>query len=613
MKIAGSGAAAYGQYLEGRTVAVDAGDYYLSQSGELVEAPGRWLLGAKGAETLGVDTDGAVAAEQFQAVMEVRNPATGEQLRASGAGGSAVAAIDATFSAPKSVSAVWALASPGLRAEIEAAQERAVDAALRHATEFVPMVRRRVDRSIVLRETPAELIASSWRHTTSRAVAGRAPDPQLHSHVVLHGAVRQGDDRVVAIESRAWLVHQREVGAAYRAQLATEFRALGFGIEAGTGRGGRYFELAGVPDGLLQQWSGRHQQVRAAIDRRLAERVSELQGQVDAGGSGTDAAAGRLAALERSGQLLPAEQRAVAMRTRAAKGKGGLQTAGDLDRAWYEAAREHGFDARSVQALLHESGRVVDVAEPELAIERRILERLTEFDATFAAREARAVALEVSAGGDPAAGLAALERLRERREILELADGRETTRAHRGAERAAVAAARALADETAPAVAQELVDEEVSELRSALALGGAQLAVEQEQAMRVACSDRRLVVIVGQAGTGKSTALTGVARAHQEAGRRVMVTSTGAQAAERLTSEFAQAGVDAAGYSTMALQAAVRRGAVTLSPEVTVIHDEAALASTREQAWLLEAVAESGARIIEVGDPRQSGAVGAGG
>jgi len=610
-KIAGSGAAAYGLYLEGRTVAAEVGDYYLSQSGERVEAPGRWLLGVQGAETLGVDTERAVAAEQFQAVMAVRNPSTGARLRAGGAGGTSVAAIDATFSAPKSVSAVWALASPELRAEIEAAQERAVDAALAHATEYVPMVRRRVDRETVLRETPSELIATSWRHTTARAVLGRAPDPQLHSHVVLHGAVRQGDGKVVAIESRAWLVHQREVGAAYRAQLATELSALGFQVHAGTGRGGRYFELSGVPQGLLQAWSGRHQQVRQAIDRRLSERVAELQGQVAGGGPGADAAAERLAALEQSGQLLPAEQRAVAMSTRSAKGEGGLQTAGDLDQAWYEAAREHGFDAQSVEALRSE--RAVAVAEPEQALERRILERLTEFDATFAAREARAVALEVSAGGDPAAGLAALERLRERSEILQLADGRETTRRHRGAERAAIAAARALADETAPAIPQELVDEEVSGLRSAFALGGAQLAAEQEQAMRVACSERRLVVVVGQAGTGKSTVLTGVARAHEAAGRRVVVTSTGAQAAERLTAELAQAGVRAEGFSTAALQAAVARGTVTLGPDTTVIHDEAALASTREQAWLLEAVATSGARVIEVGDPRQSQAVGAGG
>ncbi|MEO8715839.1 MAG: AAA family ATPase, partial [Acetobacteraceae bacterium] len=200
-----------------------------------------------------------------------------------------------------------------------------------------------------------------------------------------------------------------------------------------------------------------------------------------------------------------------------------------------------------------------------------------------------------------------------RREILELADGRETTRRHRGAERAAVTAARVLADTPTEAIDPELVDADVSELRSALALDGAQLAAEQEQAMRVACSDRRLTVIVGQAGTGKSTALTGVARTHQEAGQRIVVTSTGAQAAERLTSELAEAGVAADGYSTMALRAAVARGAVQLGPGVTVVHDEAALASTREQAWLLGVAVESGARVIEVGDPRQSGAVGAGG
>ena len=610
-KVTASGAAAYGQYLEGRTIAPEAGDYYL-QAGERVEAPGRWALGARGAEALGVDALRAVAAEQFRALMDVRNPATGKQLRSVGAGGEAVAAIDATFSAPKSVSAVWALGSPELREQLEAAQERAVDAALEHAVAFVPMVRRRVDKQTVLRETPAELLASSWRHTTARAVAGRAPDPQLHSHLVLHGAVRQGDSKVVAIESRAWLVHQREIGAAYRAQLAAELHRLGFQIEAGTGRGGRYFELAGVPAGLVERWSGRHHQVRDAIEQRLTERLDELRAQVDAGGAGADAAQARLAAIERSGQLMPAEQRAVAMATRA--GKRQLVTAGDLDYAWWQAAQEHDFDARSVQALLRgEHGRVGDLGERDL--ERAILQRLTEFDATFAPREARAVALEAVAGDDPTQALAALDRLRfQRGEILDLADGRQTTRAHRGMERAAVAAAEQLADGQADAIDPKLVDGEVTALQAELlAASGAQLADEQRQAVHVACSDRRLVVVVGQAGTGKSTALTGVARAHQAAGRQLIVTSTGAQAAERLTAELSGAGVSAQGYSTVALRAAVARGAVTLSPEVTIVHDEAALASTREQAWLMQAAAQSGARVIEVGDPRQSGAVGAAG
>ncbi|MGO9887674.1 MAG: relaxase domain-containing protein [Solirubrobacteraceae bacterium] len=112
-------------------------------------------------------------------------------------------------------------------------------------------------------------MATSWRHTTARAVADQAPDPQLHSHVLLHAAVRR-DGEVVTIDSHSWLVHQREVGAAYRTELARELAELGFGVRRGVGRGGRYFELEGVPQALLDRWSSRRHQVRAAIRERLA-------------------------------------------------------------------------------------------------------------------------------------------------------------------------------------------------------------------------------------------------------------------------------------------------------------------------------------------------------
>ena len=104
--------------------------------------------------------------------------------------GEAVAAIDATFSAPKSVSAVWAVADPELRAAIEQAHEQAIDRALAYATRQVPMVRRRIDQDRVVHEKATGLVATSWRHTTARAVAEQVPDPQLHSHVLLHAAVR---------------------------------------------------------------------------------------------------------------------------------------------------------------------------------------------------------------------------------------------------------------------------------------------------------------------------------------------------------------------------------------------------------------------------------------
>jgi ATP-dependent exoDNAse (exonuclease V) alpha subunit len=227
--------------------------------------------------------------------------------------------------------------------------------------------------------------------------------------------------------------------------------------------------------------------------------------------------------------------------------------------------------------------------------------------------EARAVALESAADLGPDAGLAALARLHERGLVLDLADGRQTTSAHRALERATLRSASELATARGEVVDDAITTREVELLAASVSESGGVLAGEQERAVRLACSDRRLVVVVGQAGTGKSTALQGVARAHRQAGRTVVVTSTGAQAAERLAGELREAGVGVRGYSTTALRVNVERGAVVLDAGVTVIHDEAALASTREQAWLLEAVSESGARLIAIGDPRQSQAVGAGG
>ena len=539
--------------------------------------------------------------------MAVRHPTTGEPLRRVGANGEAVVAIDATVSAPKSVSAVWALASPELRESIEAAQERAVDRALAHACALVSMVRRRVDGQTVVREPAREVLASSWQQSTARAVAGHAPDPQLHSHLLVHGALRS-DGRVVAVESRAWMVHQREIGAAYRSQLAHELKTLGFEIERGTGRGRRYFEVSGVPDGLRDRWSSRHRQVSEAIELRLGEKRAALEAQIAAGGPDGASAAQRLDALERSGRLMPAEERRFAISSRA--GKGGLATAGDLDREWWETAVEYGFDARSVERL-REQGREREFNAP--ALQAEVLGRLTEFDATFAPREARAVALEAAAELGPERGLAALDELGARGEVLDLADGRQTTRAHRALERQTVAAVVSLGRGRVVAVQEPLVSGEVHRLASELRPGGVELAPEQEEAVRLACGDRQLAVIVGQAGTGKSTAVLAIARAHQQAGRRTVVASTGAQAAERLAGELHDGGVDARGYSTAALRANVESGRLSLDPGVTVLHDEAALASTREQAWLFHTVGASGARLIAIGDPRQSQAVGAGG
>ena len=182
----------YARYLESKTVEPERGDYYLTPDGEMAQAPGRWLADAETLERLGVQAGEPVDGADFIALMEGRHPGTGRWLRPEGAGGGRGGGIDVTFSAPKSVSTVWALGDPWQREQIEQAHARAVEQTIRHLREQVPVVRRRYSGQVV-EEHAKDVIATEYRHTTARGVQGaQAPDPQLHSHVVDHRRCPRG-------------------------------------------------------------------------------------------------------------------------------------------------------------------------------------------------------------------------------------------------------------------------------------------------------------------------------------------------------------------------------------------------------------------------------------
>ena len=97
-------------------------DYYLDPA----EPPGRWW--GHGCAALGLD--GEVEAQQLEALLTARHSGTGARL-GRGLGAKSARAFDATFSAPKSVSVLWALSpDPFVRAEVLAAHDVAVQAAL---------------------------------------------------------------------------------------------------------------------------------------------------------------------------------------------------------------------------------------------------------------------------------------------------------------------------------------------------------------------------------------------------------------------------------------------------------------------------------------------------
>jgi conjugative relaxase-like TrwC/TraI family protein len=90
------------EYYEAQAAA-RAEDYYAGRG----ESPAQWR--GTGAVRLGLGRGGRVERKQFMALMQGRHPLTGEVLRAMGTR-STVAGLDLTFSAPKSVRVLFAIA-----------------------------------------------------------------------------------------------------------------------------------------------------------------------------------------------------------------------------------------------------------------------------------------------------------------------------------------------------------------------------------------------------------------------------------------------------------------------------------------------------------------------
>lgn len=562
----------YARYLESKTIRPERGDYYLSPEGEPTQAPGLWLASPDTLARLGIEGE-TVEGREFIALMEGRHPRTGEWLRAEGAGGGRGGGIDLTFSAPKSVSAVWALGDGAQRRDMEAAHAAAVKDAMAHLTETVPTVRRSRHNQ-VFEEHAVELIAAEYRHTTARGVMeGDAPDPQLHSHVVITSAVRD-DGRIVAVASRPIFRSARELGAYYRSALAHELAQRGYAIERGTGKQGRYFEIAGVPRGLLDAFSSRSREVA-----RAAERFRAKYGR----------------APERG------ELRALKLENRKAKV---LVTQGDLQLVWNETAARFEYTTDKEQAVGH---RAPDA--PERALEDRVEERLTERAATFEPGELRAVLLEQSVGElAPREALALSKSMIAERRILPLEGGLMTTLAVRAREQAIERRFGELAGDAGRDVgehARSTAGDQVAERISG------RLSDEQAHALQVITGPERGAILVGPAGTGKGVVIDAAARAEQMTGHHTFGIAVSGSTAQRL-------GQDSPALSgqTLTLDALVARadrGQLQVGEHTTIYFDEAGMADTGRLDRLTELVANTGSKLVAIGDAAQLPSIGAGG
>ena len=100
------------------SVALSIDEYYAGVG----ESPGVWT--GRWSEKLGLA--GVVEAGELRALVEGKHPATGEDLLA-GSRPRKVRAFDLTFSAPKSVSLLWAFASEQVAEAVAAAHREAAD------------------------------------------------------------------------------------------------------------------------------------------------------------------------------------------------------------------------------------------------------------------------------------------------------------------------------------------------------------------------------------------------------------------------------------------------------------------------------------------------------
>jgi hypothetical protein len=177
-------------------VARGACDYYLGHG----EAPGRWH--GRGLAELGVTPQWLVEERELEALFgRALHPRTGQPLgRAWRVDG--VTGYDLTFSAPKSVSAVWALGGDQVRGQVQASHTAAIEAALAYLDTHAALSRRGVDGPEQIGS--AGLAVAVFGHRTSRA-----GDPQLHSHAgAEQGALRR---RRLAHPGRARDVSPQEI------------------------------------------------------------------------------------------------------------------------------------------------------------------------------------------------------------------------------------------------------------------------------------------------------------------------------------------------------------------------------------------------------------------
>lgn len=588
-----------------------AGDYFTSLAKEDYytaggEPPGRW----RGEGTVALGLDGLVDQTSFKnllAGLRADGCELDRSLRA-GANEKRVPGYDLTFSAPKSVSALWATAPPEIQRHMDIAFDVAVNTTLSWLEQNIPLARR--GKGGYRREF-AELVIAQFDHGTSRVAKGKDFEPQRHRHCVIANVCRGQDGRWSAVNSRALHEWTRSLGPMFRATLAEELQQrLGVGLIRpldSRGQEASWFEVAGVPADLCRQWSSRRDEI---------ERLLE-------GSTGLGAAWSRAQAREAAN---------LASRTT----KTHIPPRQQLFSLWQETARRSGFSPASVlRANAYRTA--IDKEALFDAAWHQTTEKLDESQSTFTYREAVQRVCEAAQtsglGGTWLADRVA-QQLRHSDEIRLIGEVkgeiRYATQATWREEEALIAEVDKLRSAPGACVAP-------THIAKAIASHPTLLPEQRAAAEQLLKSPGAIRALTGVAGAGKSFTLDVVREALERSGYKVIGAALAGVAKEELA---AKAGIESRTIASylhhfnkslgQKLRERVRHDVrqliramqgksthlptkVGVDPKTVLIVDEAGMIDTKSFRQLCREVRRCGGTVIFVGDTAQLQPVAAGG
>ena len=561
----------------------DAGEGYYTGGGK--ERPGEWY---NPTGLFRLKDGGLVYDKKFYALAKGFSPELdGTNLVRNAGSEKRSPGFDLTFSADKSISALWAISRGDEREAIERAVIDAAREALRK-TVFEHCATTRIGAAGKdLRVETGDMLAATFLHRTSRDA-----DPQLHVHSTIFNVVKtHADGKFRSLHGHPLYSWKMAAGAAFRSHLAHLMRTR-FEVEMERhGPEGQYTRVAAMDPDLEREWSKRRAQIVETVDGYLGEEALTN----------------------------PAQMSAATLATRQRKVEG-TTTEQDIARFREEAAEI--VDIAELRQRIRETPvaeiaqEFIDAAHEEVTA---IPAKLARMDAVF--RQPDIVEKVENALGGAVAGDAA-----ERWHELSLAGadliGLEykepnpdaqagmahkrifTTRDTLRAEHTLTRLSHLSVADRAHAVPKERVDAQLH----ALEADGKKFSAEQTRAIRHAASrPGRLALVEGAAGSGKSHVLHPLAELWRGEGKSVRALAVAWRTAVDLGTDM-----QAPPSAVYPFLRDVRKGAKTVDADTVLVVDEAGMLSTRQALQLVQLSETTGCKLVLVGDTQQQQPVEAG-